>query len=131
MSSRRLVNYTPHPVHFYRTQEDEKPYCTIPSAGTVRVKSYPQTSRGTARSDDGEGIPCIGRQEFYALDAPSGYDKVVFGGGVIVSMAVAQYLDANPSECKCAVFVPATGPAHGVRDDKGGIKGTTALERWK
>lgn len=126
MSSQSLANYTPHPVVIYQ-QNKEDVLCTIPSSGVIRLKSYKQDARGTVRSDDGHEIPCVEPQDFYDIDG----DIPASAGGIIVSMSVAQFLaERQPQRSKCAVFVPATGPAFVVRDDKGNIKGVTALERY-
>ena len=131
-----LVNYTPHAVVIFRAQASRgapqgAPLCTIPSSGVIRLESYTQAPRGTilsSSSASAAAIPCVEPPEYYDLQAPNGFDRDV--GGIIVSDLVAKFL-VRTQRCRCAVYVPATGPDFVVRDAKGAIVGTTALERYQ
>lgn len=134
----RVLNLTPHAVHLHLGDSASPTVVTIPSAGDLRLKSTVVFKQSppihplhyVSESGEDAAIPIVWAQEFTGLDEASPGFAYLSGltdnDAIIVSMPVAHWL-AKTSQCG-HILSPGTGPQHVVRDDKGVIKGTRALE---
>lgn len=126
-------NFTPHAVNILDRNSEE--IASIPSIGEWRLKESVSKQEERCRLGNGKEIAIVGRPKYTELVNKDGLPVDVLDfkdKNVIVSFLVAQWLitDETVAKPSLGIYVPSTGPTHAVRNEKGAIVGTTALERW-
>lgn len=121
----KLENYTPHTIDLYK---ESKVAYSIPSSGNIRLEEISRKSE-----EKWNGIDIYSAPEFNnvfgipeALLKEEGEEM-----GILVSMPVGNFLSQGNLPPRIHIFGPDTGPANGVRNEKGQIIGTKALIRYK
>ncbi len=121
-----IVNLTPHTVSIYHESKEFKVFEFYPCDTVMRLENEEQKPMGKMNVV----VPVYSPPQFKGI-SPSDWVPEKGTDGVIVSMLVAQYIVEHGMMDGVKVYVPDTGPAAVVRDDKGAIKGTTRLCRYK
>lgn len=128
-----FLNFTPHTVNILDLNSEE--IASIPSVGEWRLKESVSKKEERCRLGNGKEIAIVGRPKYTGLVNKDNLPVDLFDfedKNVIVSLVVAQWLltDDTVAKPSLGIYVPSTGPTHAVRNEKGAIVGTTALERW-
>lgn len=131
-----LYNLTPHEITIYDSK-GEKIIDRIASFGELRLASRdgPPPPFSSIVTDNGINVPVAPGQVFTGLNenAP-GFKKLQGklkpGDQIIVSMVVAEYMAKMREYDKIIILVSGSSPENGVRDTKGELLGTKALEYY-
>lgn len=126
MAEQYFTNFTPHDIVLYRKDGTT---VTIPRSGKVASVA------GISRLDFQEpvdGVPIfyerpIGKKGIEGVT----FNELIAAKNVIVSTMTAQFLSTDMLEqAFFAVYAPSTCREDQVRDEKGAVIGTRALQRY-
>jgi hypothetical protein len=127
VSAQAFENHTPHDVHLFAKDKKTLLHTFKAGSSAIRLTNNPTDESSFL------GLPSVPRQTYSGI---SGVPQVDLSAGakppaLIVALLIGEYIGNNPATYPGMVIGPDTSPQGVVRDEKGGIAGTTRFVVYK